>query len=120
MILADTSVWADHFRAGDQDLARLLQGGHILLHPFIIGELALGHLRKRAVVIADLSALPRAAMATEDEVLNLIETESLSGRGIGYVDVHLLAATRLTPGAKLWTRDRRLAAVAESLSLAFP
>ena len=115
MILADTSVWVDHLRAGDKALARLLEGGMILTHPFVIGELALGNLRQRGLVLAALSDLPQASLATDAEVLRFIDRNALFGRGIGYVDIHLLAAVRLTTGAALWTHDKRLRAAAERL-----
>ncbi|EON15014.1 MULTISPECIES: type II toxin-antitoxin system VapC family toxin [Pandoraea] len=118
MILVDTSVWIDHLRAGDATLVRLLETGRVLAHPYVIGELALGSLKNRDVVISTLRDLPRVAVATDDEVLRFIGEQTLFGLGIGYVDAHLLAATRLTPGAAIWTRDKRLAATAERLSLA--
>jgi len=99
-------------------LAGLLDDGEVLLHPFIIGELALGNLRQRESVLADLLRLPQASAASDAEVMHLIQQERLFAIGIGYVDAHLLAATRLTPGASLWTRDNRLSAAAERLSLA--
>jgi len=91
----------------------------VLIHPVIIGELALGTLRQRRLVLDALSDLPRPAVATHVEVLHVIEHHTLAGRGIGYVDVHLLAATRLTAGATLWTRDRRLHDIAAQLGQAF-
>ena len=118
MILVDTSVWIDHLRAGDGFLAELLDDGRVLTHPFIIGELALGHLRQRDVVLAALSVLPRAEVAQEVEVLRFIDQNELFGRGIGYVDVHLLAAARLTAGAQFWTKDTRLRQIAHNLGLA--
>ena len=118
MILVDTSVWIDHLRSGDTLLAGLLEQGQVLSHPFIIGELALGNLRQRETVLADLRELPQASVALDDEVMLLIDRDRLFGIGIGYVDAHLLAATRLTQGAALWTRDKRLSAAAERLSLA--
>ena len=90
----------------------------MLTHPFVIGELALGEMRQREIILAALSDLPRAEPATDAEVLAFINREALFGRGIGYVDVHLLAAVRLTAGAELWTRDGRLRRVAEELGLA--
>jgi predicted nucleic acid-binding protein len=118
VILADTSVWVDHLRAGDEALATLLDGGMVLAHPFVIGELALGNLRQREVVLKALADLPHANVATDAEVLHFIEHHALSGRGIGYVDAHLLAAVTLTAGAKLWTKDKRLHGVAVQLGLA--
>ncbi|VVE12478.1 type II toxin-antitoxin system VapC family toxin [Pandoraea cepalis] len=118
MILVDTSVWIDHLRAGDATLVRLLETGRVLAHPYVIGELALGSLKNRDVVVSTLGDLPRVTVATDEEVLRFIGEQTLFGLGIGYVDAHLLAATRLTPGATIWTRDKRLAATAERLSLA--
>ncbi len=117
MILLDTSVWVDHLRQGEPDVATLLAEREVLAHPHVIGELALGHLRQRAVILAALADLPQAITATDAEVLWFVERHGLAGRGIGWVDAHLLAATRLTPGARFWTRDRRLAGVAEELGL---
>lgn len=119
MILVDTSVWIDHLRAGDVDLATLLNGSQVLMHPFVLGELACGNLRNRNEVLALLKDLPRAAVATDDEVLFFIERHTLMGRGIGYVDAHLLAAVTLGDSARLWTRDKRLRAVADSLALSY-
>jgi predicted nucleic acid-binding protein len=117
-VLADTSVWVDHLRDGDATLAALLDAGLVRIHPFIIGEIALGHLTRRKTILDALSDLPRLTVATDTEALAFIEASSLAGRGIGYVDAHLLAALKLTPGILLWTRDRRLAKVAAELSLA--
>jgi len=117
VILVDTSVWIDHLRARDKTLAQLLLAEQVLGHPFIIGEIALGHLPRRHEVLSSLRDLPQATVASQDEVLNLIESERLFGCGIGYVDAHLLAATRLTEGASLWTRDKRLRSAGESLAL---
>lgn len=119
MILVDTSVWIDHLRVRDKILVQLLLAERVLGHPFIIGEIALGHLPQRRQVLSSLRDLPQAIVASQDEVLNLIERERLFGFGIGYVDAHLLAATRLTEGASLWTRDRRLRSAGESLALAW-
>lgn len=108
MILVDTSVWIDHLRRGDPELARLLDAGRVLAHPFVIGELALGSLRNRKTVLGALQDLPQACTATDAEVMNFIDRDELYGLGIGYIDAHLLAATRLSPGTLLWTRDKRL------------
>lgn len=115
MLLADTSIWIDHLRAADAELGRALAARRVVTHPFVIGELALGTLRDRATVIAALSDLRRLPLARPDEVLAMIDNFRLFGRGIGYVDAHLLASVRLAPGAQLWTRDRRLAEVATEL-----
>jgi predicted nucleic acid-binding protein len=118
LILIDTSVWIDHLRADNSALKRLLNAGRALTHPFVIGELALGQMRQRETILAALSDLPRAELATDAEVLGFINRETLFGRGVGYLDVHLLASVRLTAGAKLWTRDTRLRHVAAELGLA--
>ncbi|MGH2840727.1 MAG: type II toxin-antitoxin system VapC family toxin [Solirubrobacteraceae bacterium] len=119
MILVDTSVWIDHLRAGDAILAGLLEDGAVLGHPWVVGELALGNLHRRREVIGLLNGLPQAIAATPAEVLTLVERHELHGRGIGYVDAQLLAATKLTHGAELWSADRRLAGVASQLGCAF-
>lgn len=116
MILVDTSVWIDHLRIGDPQLAALLHDRRVLAHPAVVGELALGHLSARTEILGLLSNLPHAKAATDTEVLRLIDVQHLSGLGIGYVDAHLLAASLLT-GTELWTRDKRLAAVATRLGL---
>lgn len=118
MILVDTSIWVDHLRVGGGRLAALLDGGEVLAHPFVIGELAHGNLRQRDVLLSDLRRLPQAAVASDEEVLRLIDREKLFGHGIGYVDAHLLAAARLTADTKLWTRDRTLNTAAAQLGLA--
>jgi predicted nucleic acid-binding protein len=118
MILVDTSVWVDHLRASDKTLAQLLDAGTVLVHPFVTGELALGNLRQRDLVLGALRDLPQASVATDQEVLHFIGRQALFGLGIGYVDAHLLAAVRLAEGAALWTRDQRLHSVADRLGLA--
>jgi len=118
VILVDTSIWIDHLRVGDPRLSLLLQNGRVLAHPCVIGELALGQLAHRGEILGLLGNLPHARTASDAEVLNMVENRHLFGLGIGYVDAHLLAATLLTAGAGLWTRDRRLAAVAAQLGLA--
>ena len=106
MILADTSVWVDHLRQGDADLARALEQGAIAIHPFVIGEIALGHLKNRRDVLDLLAALPPAPQAEHDEVLHAVEQHQLAGRGLGWIDVHLLAATLLAADARLCTLRR--------------
>lgn len=119
MILVDTSVWVDHLHSGEPALATALEGGRVLMHPFVLGELACGNLTNRDEVLRLLGVLPAAPTATDPEVRSFIERRALMGRGIGYIDVHLLASAALAGVARLWTRDRRLAAVAEELGLAF-
>ncbi len=119
MILVDTSVWVDHLRSGEPALATALEGGHVLMHPFVLGELACGNLKNRSEVLRLLGDLPVAPTATDPEVLGLIERRALMGRGIGYIDAHLLASAALADVGRLWTRDRRLVAVTAEVDLAF-
>jgi predicted nucleic acid-binding protein len=116
--IIDTSVWIEHFRSANAILVALLDTGEVLGHPFVAGELALGNFRERDDTLRALRRLPQATSASHGEVMQFIDREALFGRGIGYVDAHLLAAARLTVGAKLWTRDRRLQVVAVQLGLA--
>jgi predicted nucleic acid-binding protein len=118
MILVDTSVWIDHLRVGDEQLATLLNEGEILTHPFVIGEVALGNLRRREAEIAILLDLPQVYIAGDEEVRELIERYRLFGLGIGYVDAHLLTAAKLTPETAIWTRDRRFTGAASRVGLA--
>jgi predicted nucleic acid-binding protein len=118
MTLVDTSVWIDHLRRKDAELAAMLSEGQVLVHPWIIGELACGNLQDRKLVLDLLQSLPSAPVASTGEVLFFIEKHALMGRGIGYVDVHLLAAARLA-GTRLWTRDKRLVVVADELGMAY-
>jgi len=117
MILVDSSVWIDHFRNGVAALGDLLQKDLVLCHPAIVGELALGQPRQEEKIIADMSELLTAELADHDEVLHFIRRNGLGGSGIGYADAHLLASTQLTADATLWTRDRRLKAMAQRLGL---
>lgn len=120
MILVDTSVWVGHFQKGSPELAQGLNRGQVLMHPFVLGELSLGNLQQRAQILDALQNLPYATVATDTEVMAFVSANVLHGIGIGYVDAHLLAAARLTPGAMLWTMDRRLQAAATRLGLANP
>ena len=119
MILIDTSVWIDHLRNGSAALTDALEQEQVMTHPFVIGELACGNLKRRRQVLDLMAALPPAAVASDQEVLIFIEDRRLMGKGIGYVDAHLLASVTLTEDAQLWTRDKRLATVATNLRLAF-
>jgi predicted nucleic acid-binding protein len=119
VILVDSSVWVAHFRSSDPHLVALLNENLVLTHPMVIGELACGNLPRRREVLGLLGELPSAVAASDTEALELIEQRRLMGRGIGYVDVHLLAAAVLTADARLWTFDARLAAVASSLAVAY-
>ena len=115
MILVDTSVWIDHLHRSVPDLVEALERDEVMTHPFVIGELACGTLAQRAEVLDLLAALPCAIVAADEEALELIEKCRLMGQGLGYIDVHLLASTMLTPDAQLWTSDRRLKTVAAAL-----
>lgn len=113
MILVDTSVWVDHFRAADPHLVALLTRNEVLTHPHVIGEIALGSVAKRAEVLRYLSHLPTVVVARHEEVMIFIEGYKLASTGLGYVDANLLASTALTPGAALWSRDKNLRAAAK-------
>ena len=117
MILVDSSVWVDHLRQGDQRLVTLLEASQVLTHPFVVGEIALGSLKNRESILGSLKGLPQAATATDEEVQQFIESNALFGLGIGYIDAHLLAAVRLNAGSQLWTRDKRLGAIANRMGL---
>lgn len=116
MILVDTSVWVDHLRKGNERLRELLHDEQVLCHPFVVGELACGNLRNRGEVLALFSALPQARLAEHEEMLHFIEVERLHGRGIGWVDVHLLASAMLTQ-SRLWTLDKALHQTARALKI---
>jgi predicted nucleic acid-binding protein len=116
MVLADTSVWIEHFRRGEPRLASLLTDGHVLIHPFVLGELACGNLKNRANVLSALQELPSAQLASTAEALRLIEDRKLYGRGLGWIDVHLLASA-LVSACDFWTLDKRLATTAAKLGL---
>lgn len=117
MILVDTSVWIDHLRHGDSVLSGLLNAGEVVIHPFVVGELALGNLQQRDVILDALNDMPQAKIATDEEVLVFINKSKLYGLGIGYIDAHLLASARLMPATLMWTRDKRLSAAASQLGL---
>ncbi|MGR9014405.1 MAG: type II toxin-antitoxin system VapC family toxin [Gammaproteobacteria bacterium] len=118
MVLVDTSVWIDHLRNGEPLLVKLLQSNSVLAHPFVRGELALGNLPQRQTILGLLDNLPQAPVIFADEINPFIETHALFGLGIGFIDVHLLASVKLATNAKLWTRDKRLLAVALRFNLA--
>lgn len=119
MILVDTSVWIEYLRSGDESLVTLLNGSRVMMHPFILGELACGNLSQRAELLALFKDLRQATVARDDEVLFFIDRHALMGRSIGYMDAHLLASVSLDEGAQLWTRDKRLHALAEVLKMAY-
>lgn len=115
-VLVDTSVWVDHFHKGEPLLQDLLASGQVMTHPFIIGELACGSLTNRSEILKLLSELPSVSTASHDEVMHLVEKNKLSGKGLGWIDAHLLASA-LLDHAPLWTRDKNLAAAARKLGI---
>ena len=115
-VLVDTSVWIDHLRGRSGALAERLEQGEVLTHPFVCGELACGHLARRDEILSLLAQLPTAPAASHDEAMRLVTERQLSGKGLGWVDVHLLA-TALLAGVRLWTNDRALAAAAEQMGV---
>ncbi|MBI1252107.1 MAG: PIN domain-containing protein [Alphaproteobacteria bacterium] len=117
MILVDTSIWIDHFRAADPQLTALLTRNEVISHPCVIGEIALGSVKARANVLRHLKNLPGAVVATHSEVMVFIEAHALANAGIGYVDACLLAATALTRDALFWSRDKNLRACAQKCGL---
>lgn len=119
MILADTSIWIDHFRGHNELLFKLLDDEKILAHPLVIGELAMGSLTNRRQVLRDLADLPVVGIATHAEVIAFVEWRQLHNLGLGFIDAHLLASACITKGASLWSRDKRLAAQAERLGIAY-
>ena len=118
MILVDTSVWIDHLRTGNQALARLLENEEVFGHPFVTGELACGNLRNREEILFRISSLPQATMADHAEVLRFVEQYELMGRGVAWIDLHLLCSAVLSH-ARFWTLDTRAARVAAMLDFAY-
>ena len=118
MVVVDTSVWIDHFRSGDRELSRLLQDAEVLSHPYVVGELACGNIGNRNEILGLLDALPKANVAEHHEVLLFLEKRALHGRGLGYVDVCVLASCLLSD-ASLWTKDRLLASTADELDISY-
>jgi predicted nucleic acid-binding protein len=116
-VLVDTSIWVDHLRANDEQLVNLLQRNQVLIHPLIRGELACGYLHHQDQILSLLKNLPQVSEATHDEALYCLEKNKLMGKGIGFIDLHLLTSTLLTKNALLWTRDRRLHKLALSLDV---
>ncbi|MEO7458445.1 MAG: PIN domain-containing protein [Gemmatimonadaceae bacterium] len=117
MILVDTSLWVDHLRSRNARLAAALEWQDVAMHPFVIGELACGNLANRKELMAHWAELPAAPIATDAELLGFIERHKLMGVGLGYVDVHLLAAAALAGDMVVWTRDAALERVAAKLGL---
>ena len=118
MILADTTVWVEHFRSANDNLRELLEDERIVMHPFIVAELALGSLKQRRVQLKALDDLPAVPVAQLDEVRRMIEAHRLYSRGIGLIDAHLIASCLIHPPTRLWTYDKRLAEIAETLGIA--
>lgn len=119
MILVDTSVWIDHLRVGEPALSQLLERSLVLSHPWVVGEVALGGVPPAHAAMRLMTRLPQATVATHSEIMVALDAHSLTGSGIGYVDVQLIASTLLTEGSKLWTKDRRLAGVAVRLGCGY-
>lgn len=119
MILVDTSVWIDHFDHHEPLLVSLLAEESVSMHPFVLGELAMGSLTNRSATLFMLNQLPLVVSAKDAEVLALVEGKALFGKGIGFIDAHLLASARITPQTQLWTRDKRLQQAAAELSLTY-
>ncbi len=119
MILVDTSVWVDHFRSKTNHLPALLENSRVLIHPLIIGELACGNLKNRDQILTLLRRLTFAPSVSHDETLYFIEKNKLMGKGVGYIDVQLLASTALETGAKIWTNDKRMEGIAVKLGIAW-
>lgn len=120
MILVDSSIWIDHFRRVDAELAGLLTAREVVCHPFVMGELACGHLPKRVAVFEALASLPLLRLVPHDEVLAFVERHALMARGIGWIDMHLLASAVVSGRTSLWSRDKRLAAAAAERGVAHP
>lgn len=115
MIVIDTNIWIDHFRGSDPRIAALMTEGSIAQHAFVTGELAMGDLRMRDQTLLMLQSLAQVIPADEKVIYDIINNMQLVGTGLGFVDIHLLAALRESPDLRLWTRDNRLAAQAERL-----
>lgn len=118
MILVDTSVWVSHLRAGNEELIALLNNGEVMCHPFIVGELACGNIKNRTAILSLLQLLPMAVQVENEEVLQFIEGNSLMGKGLGYVDIHLSASAVLS-GVPIWTLDKNLSKIIEKLNIGY-
>jgi predicted nucleic acid-binding protein len=120
MILPDTAIWIDHIHAKNAQLELLLRGDRVLVHPFVIGEIALGSMKRYETTIEALTALRPAPIAADEDVRFMIKQHTIMGTGVGYVDAHLLASAMLVPGSSIWTRDKRLDTVARRMGVAWP
>lgn len=118
-VVADTSIWIDHFRFADPRIVALIDSDALVMHPFVVGELACGQLPRRSVTIRELQDLEPLAARADEEVLAFLDQHGLYGKGLGWIDVHLLCAAASTPGTALWTRDCRMLDAAESLGIAW-
>jgi predicted nucleic acid-binding protein len=118
MVLVDTSVWMSHLRDGNAGLEKLLNDGEVVCHPFIVGEIACGNLKNRHEILMHLQSLPAAILAEDGEVLEFIENHQLMGKGLGYIDVHLIAAAVLT-GVPLWTLDKTLDKISKKIGIGY-
>ena len=118
MVLVDTSVWVSHLRHANEDLRKLLHGGEVVCHPFIVGELACGNLKNRNEILTYLQSLPMTILAEDQEVLRFIEDHRLMGKGLGYIDAHLIASAVLT-NVLLWTLDKTLDKFTEKLGISY-
>jgi len=118
VVVVDTSVWIDHFRRASRQLTSLLEQDEVAMHPFVVGELACGNLKNRKEIIALLHALPSVTKADDDEALFFIERHSLMGRGVGLIDVHILASCQID-SCSLWTKDKGLREIAQGMNIAF-
>jgi len=118
MVLVDTSVWVVHLREGISELEALLNEGDVICHPFIVGELACGNLKNRAEILSLLQTLPMAIHAEHEEVMHFIENYNLMGKGLGYIDMHLLASAMLTK-VPVWTLDKKLSTISSKLGLEY-
>ena len=118
MVLVDTSVWVHHLRSTNAQLVSLLNNAEVMIHPFVIGELACGNLKNRDEILTLLHSLPSVSQANDDEILFFIEKNNLMGKGVGLIDIHLLSSSKLED-IPLWTTDKRLGKVADRLDLAY-
>ena len=119
MILVDTTVWIDHFRVNELDLVKHLRAGHVMIHPMVIGEVACGNLASREETLRRMGSLPEIQELSHDVVLSRIESRNLNGRGIGFIDAHLICSVLESDETVLWTRDKRLKHVATDFGVAF-
>ena len=116
MVLVDTSVWVSHLRDGNIGLEKLLNGGEVVCNPFIVGELACGNLKNRREILTYLKSLPMTTLAEDEEVLKFIENNQLMGKGLGYIDIHLIVSAVLT-GVPLWTFDKTLDKITKKIGI---